>query len=144
MNYTDEQKKQIERAFNSFCKTVIRYCAINLYRERDRDRKRYVSLDEIYAEYQDECGECDTYPVLQYHFEAFGNIFSIRDDRLGKALSKLPKKKRDVILTYYFTGCTLKSIAEKLGKPGTNISYIHVRTLKKLREFMEGGNEREV
>lgn len=144
MNYTDEQKKQIERAFNSFCKTVIRYCTINLYRERDRDSKRYVSLDEIYAEFQDECGEYDTYSILQYHFEAFGNIFSIHDDRLGKALSKLPKKKRDVILTYYFTGCTLKSIAEKMGKPPTNISYIHVRTLKKLRELMEDGNKREV
>lgn len=144
MNYTDEQKKQIERAFNSFCKTVIRYCAINLYRERYRDIKRYVSLDEIYAEYQDEYGECDTYPILQYHFEVFGNIFSIHDDRLGKALSKLPKKKRDVILTYYFTGCTLKSIAEKIGRPETSISYIHIRTLKKLREFMEGGNEREI
>ena len=144
MKYTEEQKKQIERAFNSFCKTVIRYCAINLYREGDRNRKRYVPLDEIYAEYQDECGECDTYPILQYHFEAFGNLFSIHDDRLGKALSKLPKKKRNVILTYYFTGCTLKSIAEKMGKLRTNISYIHVRTLKKLRELMEGGNEREV
>ena len=144
MNYTDEQKKQTERAFNSFCKTVIRYCAINLYREHSRAIKRYISLDEIYAEYQDGCGECDTYLVLQYHFEAFGNIFSIHDDRLGKALSKLPKKKRDVILTYYFTGCTLKSIAEKIGKPRTNISYIHVRILKKLRELMEDGNEREV
>lgn len=144
MKYTDEQKKQIERAFNSFCKTVIRYCAINLYRKRDRDSKRYVSLDEIYTEYQDECGECDTYPVLQYHFEAFGNLFSIHDDRLGNALSKLPKKKRDVILTYCFTGCTLKSIAEKTGQPRINISYIHVKGLKKLRELMEGGNEREV
>lgn len=77
MKYTDEQKKQIERAFNSFYKTVIRYCAINLYRERNRDIKRYVSLDEIYSEYQEACGEFDTYPILQYHFEAFGNIFSL-------------------------------------------------------------------
>lgn len=114
--------------------------AFHLY----RDIKRYVSLDEIYAEYQDECGKCDTYPVLQYHFEAFGNIFSINDCRLGKALSQLSKKKRDVILTYYFTGCTLKSIAEKTGQPRTNISYIHMRALKNLRELMEGGNEREV
>lgn len=60
MNYTDEQKTQIERTFNSFCKTVIRYCAINLYQERDRGMKRYVSLDEIYAEYQEECGASDT------------------------------------------------------------------------------------
>lgn len=144
MNYTDEQKKQIERAFNSFCKTAIRYCAISLYREHGRDIKRYVSFEEIYAEYQDACGECDTYPIFQYHFESFGNIFSINDYRLGKALSELPKKKRDVILTYYFTGCTLKSIAEKIGQPRANISYIHVRALKKLRKLMEGGNEREV
>lgn len=31
-----------------------------------------------------------------------------------------------------------------LGKPHQNISYIHVRALKKLREIMEGGQDESV
>lgn len=137
MKYTDEQKERIRHCFDSFCKKVIRYQAINLFRESGRYAERNVSFEEILNDYFSECGKCDTYPVLQYHFEAFGYIFSVNDYKLGKALLQLPKKKRDVILMYYFTDYKLKDIAELLGKPQQNISYIHIRALKSLREIME-------
>lgn len=116
---------------------MIRYQAINLHRESGRYAEHNVSFDEILNDYFAECGKCDAYSVLQYHFEAFGYIFSVNDYRLGKALLQLSKKKRDVILMYYFTDCKLKDIAELLGKPQKNISYIHIRALKNLREIME-------
>ena len=141
MNYTDEQKERIRHCFDSYCKKTIRYQAINLYRANAKYAERNVSFEEILNDYFSECGECDTYPVLQYHFEAFGYHFSVNDYRLGKALLQLPKKKRDVILMYYFANFKLTEIAKMLGKPHQNISYIHVRALKKLREIMEGGQD---
>lgn len=54
---------------------------------------------------------------------------------------QLPKQKRDVILMYYFTYCKLKDIAELIGKPQKNISYIHIQALKNMREIMEGCND---
>ncbi|WP_249311867.1 sigma-70 family RNA polymerase sigma factor [Congzhengia minquanensis] len=141
MKYTDEQKEHIRHCFDSFCKKVIRYQAINLYRGNSKYIERNVSFEEILNDYFLECGKCDTYPILQYHFEAFGYIFSVNDYDLGKALLQLPKKKRDVILMYYFTDYKLKDIAEMIGKSQKNISYIHVRALKNLREIMEGGED---
>ena len=138
MNYTDEHKEYIRHTFDSFCKKTIRYQSITLYRENAKYLERNVSFEEILNDYFSECGERDTYPVLQYHFEAFGYRFSVNDYNLGKALLQLPKKKRDVILMYYFADFTLTEVANMLGKPQQNISYIH----KNLREIMEdGGNE---
>lgn len=139
MKYTDEQKEHIRHCFDSYCKKIIRYQAINLYRENSKYAERNVSFEDIPNDYFLECGECDTYPVLQYHFEAFGYQFSVNDYKLGNALSQLPKKKRDVILMYYFANFTLTEIARMLGKPHQNISYIHVRALRKLRDIMEDG-----
>ena len=39
----------------------------------------------------------------------------------------------------YFANFNLTEIAKMREKPHQNISYIHVRALKKLREIMEGG-----
>lgn len=111
------------------------------YLENGKYAERNVSFEEILNDYFSECGECDTYPILQYHFEAFGYHFSVNDYSLGKALLQLPKKKRDVILMYYFSNFKLTEIAKMLGKPHQNISYIHLRALKKLREIMEGGKD---
>lgn len=139
MNYTDEQKEHIRHCFDYYCKKTIRYQAISLYQESSKYAERYVSFEDIPNDYFSECGECDTYPVLQYHFEAFGYQFSVNDYKLGNALLQLPKKKRDVILMYYFANFNLTEISKMRGKPHQNISYIHVRALRKLREIMEGG-----
>ena len=102
MKYTDEQKERIRHCFDSFCKKTIRYQAINLYRENSKYTERNISFEEIPNDYFSECGKCDTYPILQYHFEVFGYIFSVNDYDLGKALLQLFKQKREVILMYYF------------------------------------------
>lgn len=92
--------------------------------------ERNVSFEDIANDYFSECGECDAYPILQYHFEAFGNIFSINDDRLGKALSKLPKKKRDLILTYY--QLYAEKYRRKDGKAGNQYQLCPCKGLEKI------------
>lgn len=141
MKYTDEQKEHIRHCFDYYCKKTIRYQAINLYRESSKYAECNVSFEDIPNDYFSECGECDTYPILQYHFEAFGYQFSVNDYDLGNALSQLPKKRRDVILMYYFANFNLTEIAKMLEKPHQGISYIHIRALQKLREIMEGGKD---
>lgn len=141
MKYTDEQKERIRHCFDYYCKKTIRYQAISLYQESSKYAERNVSFEDIPNDYFSECGECDIYPILQYHFEAFGYQFSVNDYKLGNALAQLPKKKRDVILMYYFANFNLTEISKMHGKPHQNISYIHVRALRKLRELMEGGQD---
>ena len=142
MKYTNKQKEHIAHCFDSFCKTVTRHCAMNLYRERDKQIKRNIAIDKIYAEYSEQCGKCDIYPILQYQFVIFGNVFSVNDYRLGQALSTLTDKQRNIILQYYFAGYSIRNIADVYGTSHQNISYIRITALKKLREFLEGGNEK--
>ena len=142
MEYTSKQKEHITHCFDSFCKTVIRHCAMNLYRERDRQIKRTIVFDEIYTEYSEQCGKCDIYPILQYQFVIFGNVFSVNDYRLGQALSTLTDKQRNIILLYYFAGYSIRNIADMYGVSHQNISYVHIKALKKLREFLEADNEK--
>ena len=141
MKYTDKQREHIIHSFDLFCKRVIRNKAYEIYNKNKRDIERFISFDKVCNEYLSECGELDTYPISQYHFEAFGYVFSVNDDKLGKALSALVKSKRDVILMYYFTELTLKDISCLIGYSNRTASYRHIRGLHLLREFMEADNE---
>ena len=142
MNYTEKEQEYIQKCFYKFFRKVIKYKAINLWKEQAKYAKHFVSYEKIAGEYSLDCGEWDIYPILQYHFEAWGYIFSINDYRLGKALSEIEKKKRDIVLMYYFTNLTLTQIAKILDKSRNTISSSHIRTLHKLRKIMEADNEK--
>jgi len=44
MACTEAYKEHIEYTFNAFCRVVIRYAAINAWRDRDRRRQREISF----------------------------------------------------------------------------------------------------
>lgn len=73
-------------------KNVIRYQAVNLYRKITKYEGHNISFENVFAEYHEEYGKCDTYPILQYHFKAFDYIFSVNDFNLGKALWQISNK----------------------------------------------------
>ncbi|WP_374197087.1 sigma factor-like helix-turn-helix DNA-binding protein [Acetivibrio sp. MSJd-27] len=43
---------------------------------------------------------------------------------------------------YYFAGYSIRNIADMYEISHQNISYAHIKALKKLREFLEAGNEK--
>lgn len=51
MACTEAYKEHIEYTFNAFCRVVIRYAAINAWRDRDRRRQREISFDLNYSRY---------------------------------------------------------------------------------------------
>ena len=66
------------------------------------------------------------------------NMDSNLDD-LADALTQLGELERDLIILYYYSGYTLKSVANMM-----NISYIyakviHKNALNELRTLMKGG-----
>ena len=141
MNYTEKEKEHLIHSFDLFCKRVIKNKAYEIYNRNKRYNERFVSLDKVYNEYLSECGVLDTYPILQYHFKAFGYVFSVNDYKLGNALLKLEKSKRDIILMYYFTDLNLSDLACFIGYSNRTASYRHIQGLHLLRELMEADNE---
>lgn len=141
MNYTDKEKEHIMHSFDLFCKRTIRHKAYNIHNQNKRIREHYISLEKVYNEYFCECFCFDEYPILQYHFKVLGLVFSVNDYKLGKALSKLTAKQREIILAYYFTDLNLRGISQILGVAPQSASFHHVKGLKKLRKIMEADNE---
>lgn len=48
---TETYKEHIMYTFNAFCKVVIRYAAINAWRERNRRQKKEISLDKYIVKF---------------------------------------------------------------------------------------------
>ena len=46
MPCTEAYREHIMYTFNGFCKTVIRFAALNAWRDRSRRRQKEISLDK--------------------------------------------------------------------------------------------------
>ena len=58
MPCTEAYKEHIEYTFNAFCRVVIRYAAINAWRDRDKRRQREIIYLYFFGRYtQQEIGE---------------------------------------------------------------------------------------
>ena len=51
MDCTEAYKEHIMYSFNGFCKVVIRYAAINTWRDRNRRRQREISFDKYIVKF---------------------------------------------------------------------------------------------
>ncbi|MGG3522557.1 sigma-70 family RNA polymerase sigma factor [Bacillus pseudomycoides] len=67
----------------------------------------------------------------------------IDDDLLYKALDVLSDKQIRILTLMYLNDHTNKEVAEILNESVQTISYNHNKALSKIKEFMEGTNEKE-
>ena len=58
---------------------------------------------------------------------------------LAEALEQLDERERDLIILHYYSGYTLKSIAEMVNVSYSYAKVIHNKALQELRKFMKGG-----
>lgn len=57
-------------------------------------------------------------------------------DELADALEKLDSRERDIIILRYYSGCTLKEIAERLGISYAYVKILHNKALALLRGIL--------
>ena len=60
------------------------------------------------------------------------------DGELADAVTRLPRKLREVILLYYYQGLNVNEIAEALGISHSSVSCRMKRGREKLKEWLEG------
>lgn len=58
-------------------------------------------------------------------------------DTLADALLVLKEKERDLIILHYYSGHTLKTVAEMMGMSYVNAKVIHKKALSRLQEEMK-------
>ncbi len=51
MACTEAYREHIMYTFNAFCKVVIRYAAINAWRDRNRRRQKEISFDKYIVKF---------------------------------------------------------------------------------------------
>ena len=140
MRYSEQFMEHIEYAFNAFCKIVLRYEAINAWRDLKRKEAREISLDYLMSERFFEPSAMDRYFEKQDKPTAFlvwGKEVIVDNERLATALSRLPKLRREVLLLYYFVGYRDEAIGRLYGRCRSTINSRRNVALKQLRKEWE-------
>ena len=138
LELTPSQQETIRYQFESYCKKVIR----EKYRDCVRQAQRYadneVSFSELSQREMDSLSAADEYPIEYFHFQVYGEVIEIKDERLYNALSKLSPDKRDIVLLAHYLGKSDVEIAEKLNQSRSTVQYQRTSSLAKLKIFMGG------
>lgn len=97
MPCTEAYKEHIMYAFNGFCKTVIRFAAINAWRDRSRRRQKEIFLEYLTEEKFYPLGTTDEYfeaPYEEYPITICGQTIILTNGELAAALLSLPEYDR--------------------------------------------------
>ena len=117
MACTEAYKEHIMYTFNGFCKTVIRFAAINAWRDRSRRRQKEISLEYLTEEKFYPLGTTDEYfeaPYEEYSITMCGQTVILTNGKLAAALLALPEKNREIIFLYFFRHYTQREIGEEV------------------------------
>ncbi|TGX97317.1 sigma-70 family RNA polymerase sigma factor [Hominisplanchenecus murintestinalis] len=140
MPCTEAYKEHIMYTFNGFCKTVIRFAALNAWRDRSRRRQKEISLEYLTEEKFYPLGTTDEYfeaPYEEYPITICGQTVILTNGELAAALLSLPERKREIIFLYFFGDYTQQEIGELYGRcRSTAWHHIH-SALQMLHKEME-------
>lgn len=140
MPCTEAYKEHIMYTFNGFCKTVIRFAALNAWRDRSRRRQKEISLEYLTEEKFYPLGTTDEYfeaPYEEYPITICGQTVILTNGELAAALLALPERKREIIFLYFFGDYTQQEIGEMYGRcRSTAWHHIH-SALQMLHKEME-------
>ena len=140
MPYAEAYREHIMYTFNGYCKTVIRFAAINAWRDRSRRRQKEISLEYLTEEKFYPLGTTDEYfeaPYEEYPITVCGQTVILTNGELAAALLSLPEKNREIIFLYFFGHYTQQEIGEMYGRcRSTAWHHIH-SALQMLQKELE-------
>jgi RNA polymerase sigma factor (sigma-70 family) len=134
-----------QRAFDSFCKKVLKYEARDHYDEMKRQRSKEVSFSELSAQELEQLATMDVYFATEKIFNVLGNDVVVNDDAIAEALHSLTEQNRDIILLSYFLELSDGEIGKKLNMIRSTVQYRRTSTLRELKKIMkeEKANDKE-
>lgn len=141
---SSNDKQRIEYRFAAFCKVVLRHAACTYFRDWNRKSKQEISIEYLYEQKHFELYYTDEYLIeseISTNFVVHGQIVTVDNERLAKALLCLSKKQLEIILMCYYLRLTDTKIAKILNRPRTTVNYQKNVALKKLRERLEKTND---
>ena len=129
-------QEYIQRRYNAFCKSVIRYAALDKILQLKRKWERQVSLDYLINEKFVQFAAPE--PDEEYPFTVCGQTVLLCNAALATALSVLPEQTQEEIFRYYFMRQPQRVIGVHIGRTRSTAGRHIQLALKRLRRLMEG------
>ena len=126
-----------QRAFDSFCKKVVKNELRNFYTEVKRQLAHEIPYSELEAQLSARLSEVDDYPIESHNFNVMGYDISIRSDLLAESLAALSERRRVILLLHHCFDLSDREIGELLGMVRQTVQYQRKSTLKQLSEMMK-------
>lgn len=126
-----------EHSFDAFCKKVIKHALADAHREKRKQIRSELNIDDPMVAYIHSIQTHDTYSLYGSTFYVKNLTIHVRDKHLGEALQYIIPNKRSVLLLSYFAGYTDTEIANILGVTPTTVARRKQSGLIRLRELME-------
>lgn len=130
-------EKTIEYQFDSFCKTVLRNYARDIYDENKRRNDYLVSLESLSLAELSKLSILDDYDSNYICMVSYDYNIRIEDVLMAQAIGKLTKRKQDIILLSFFLNMTNADIATLMDLAESTIHYHKTNALKELKELLE-------
>ena len=127
----------IQNQFEVFCIRVLQNEARDCYRELERMSKKMVLFSEMTAEQLNSLSSTEEYDSDFYLFEINGYKVRVRNQKIGEEISKLSKKKQDIILLSFFLDMSEADIARYMKLGQSTVHYHKANSLKELKKLME-------
>lgn len=135
-----KEQERLQCQFAAFCKVVLRNAVCTYLRDLGRKRKREISLEYLIEQTSFQAHSTDDYFVgydTPTDFTVFGQLVTVDNERLAKALLFLSERRRKVILLRYYLCFNDVQISALYGSPRSTIQYQKQAALKQLRKKME-------
>ena len=130
-------EKTIEHQFDSFCKTVMRNFARDIYDENKRRNERLISLEALTMAELSQLSIFDDYDSNYIIMASYNYDIRIEDVLIAQAIGQLTKRKQDIILLSFFLSMTNADIATLMELAESTVHYHKTNALKELKELME-------
>ena len=127
----------VRETFDSLCKKVLKYNAIDIQRQISRQCGREVMFSELTEQDFAKLSMTDEYFKDAYVFFVLGENVGVTDSDLAEALNEIPADRRDIVLMSYFFDMTDAEIAARLKVARRTVAHRRTSTLKKLKKLME-------
>ena len=132
-----------QRAFDYFCKKVIKNEMRKFYRELNQQQQYETPFSELSARETEQLYTNDVYFAAEQIFTVLGQEVVVYNERIAEALLNLPERKRDIIILSYFLDMTDQEIGEKLNLIRKTVHYQRNSTLQLLKKMMKEGQDHE-
>lgn len=131
------QQRGIQRQFDSFCKTVLRNEARDIYRETHKQNKRMILLSALTQDQLNELGMCENYSIDVCYFYFKDYAIKVEDFLIANAIQSLPERRQLIILFFFFLDMNDTEIAEELGIARGTVYYHKQKALEKIKNYLK-------